>query len=234
VLISLALLWLNISTFYMSYASNQVKPNLVPDTMPDAIQVRLDNISLCNQRNQERAAMTPPLSPLVCDIQSPQLDPTTYTMDEYVRGVLKIEAGPVEYYWHIEALKAMAVIARTFGWGHMYDRGDGTFEIGSTTSAQTFFPENQVDDEQKYWDAANLTSGQYLSHPDGAGAADVISAQYRTKNGNPTNPCSLGQGDCPTPPNKCPGLEQSYFTAAYLKGVADPHFQWRNALPGRL
>jgi hypothetical protein len=115
----------------------------------------------------------------------------------------------------------MAVAARTFGWNRATLISGSTYRIDS--SGQTFFPEKTVDDEQKYQNAATLTNGQFLSHSDGNGTSKVINAQHRRQNGDPTNPCSIGQGsNCPTPPDPCSGLFLSYFMDAYLKGVTDP------------
>lgn len=195
-LTSLFLLPIFLPIYSLEAKSNFV-PRFVSDTMPDSIRVKLNNISLCNLRNQRRAQLVPPLPALVCDDVNPQLDPDIYTMDQYVTGVLKNEVGPVAAiaHWHIEALKAMAVTARTFGWGRAILISGVTYQIDST--GQTFFPEKGVDDEQKYQGAATLTTGQYLSHLNGSGASQIISAQYRRQNGNPTNPCSLRQGNCP-------------------------------------
>jgi len=144
-----------------SQAENTHKPLSAPDTIPNSIIVKLDNVPLCNQRNEYRD----PGDQLTCDGQS--FDTTIYTMDEYTVGVLKAEVGgDVDTpNWHIEALKAMAVAVRSFTWTHGTVQTNGTFEMGSSPSTQTFFPEKPTG--QQYQDAVTLTNGQFLSHPEG-------------------------------------------------------------------
>lgn len=212
--------------FQPQFVNGQTKQQIAPDTMPNEIRVLLDKYEVCVARNEHRDDN----NQLICVTDQEvkggatyKLDPDTYTMDEYVLGVLKAEVGPVSEIptWHIEALKANAVAARSVGWFNAVHYEGDSYQVSS--NMQAFFPEKPTIGVERYEQAVTATTGQFLSHSEGHGAAEVINAQYKTQNGHPTNPCSLGVGqDCPTAPDACDGLALPYFTETYLKGVPDP------------
>lgn len=56
-------------------------------------------------------------------------------IEDYLKGVLKNEMSPN---WHIEALKAQAVAARTFAYHHILQNRNANFHIGRTWLAQVY------------------------------------------------------------------------------------------------
>lgn len=91
---------ISLSTIQIRSVEKQIQANSIPDVMPNAIRVLLDNPKLCNERNDQRDKN----NQLDCRESNFALDPDTYTMDQYVTGVLRSEVGPVPAItnWDIE------------------------------------------------------------------------------------------------------------------------------------
>ena len=87
----------------------------------------------------------------------------TYSLDEYVAGVISGEAWPGQ---NMEAYKAQAIAARTFA---LYRTNNCSTTIDSSDSSQVFDP----DIEDYALEAANATSGQVLIYND-----EIFSSQY--------------------------------------------------------
>ena len=93
---------------------------------------------------------------------------------------------------------------------HLLDR-DAPCQDENLSNEQTVFCQIMADME-----------GLYLSH---GNSTDAIDAEFRQQNGNPTNPCPDGLGNCPPPEENCPGLSNWSWMPEeypYLRGVSDP------------
>lgn len=84
-------------------------------------------------------------------------------IEDYLKGVLKNEMSPN---WHIEALKAQAVAARTFAYYHILQNKNSKFHIGRTWLAQVY-------------------SGVKGEHPNAIKAVDATKGIIITHNGKP-------------------------------------------------
>jgi len=96
-------------------------------------------------------------------------------LEEYVRGVVKVEVGED---WPIEALKAQAVAVRTYAVYNILRNKDGLFHVASSTLSQVYRG-NQPDPDVE--DAVNATRGEILTY-DGK----PINAMYHSTSGGIT------------------------------------------------
>ncbi|MEX1177307.1 MAG: SpoIID/LytB domain-containing protein [Nitriliruptor sp.] len=125
------------------------------------------------------------------------------TLDDYVAGVAEMPSR-----WHLEALKAQAVAARTYAW---YQAELGTFaargyDICDTVDCQAFVgaAQEEGDDGDRWRAAVDATSGQVLVDADGA----PILARYFSTSGGRTLPNEV--------------VFPSSGPRPYLTGVDDP------------
>jgi SpoIID/LytB domain protein len=106
-------------------------------------------------------------------------------MDDYVAGVDEMPSR-----WHLEALKAQAVAARTYAW---YSIGLGTFthyDICATVACQVFRGADAVlgsSTGERWQQAVDETSDEVLLDPDG----QPILARYFSTSGGRTYPNEL-------------------------------------------
>jgi SpoIID/LytB domain protein len=105
------------------------------------------------------------------------------TLDDYVAGVAEMPGR-----WHLEALKAQAVAARTYAWhsvelGTFAGRG---YDICDTVDCQAFAGATQQEGDQgdRWRQAVDETAGQVLLDGDGA----PILARYFSTSGGRTLP----------------------------------------------
>lgn len=126
----------------------------------------------------------------------------TYTLEEYVAGVVSHEVGEG---WPDEALKAQAIAARTFALNYT---NNCTKSIGNSTNVQTFSPTTN----ERLINAANETAGMVLTYDN-----KVFSTEYASWWGNNSgsscggyNSCSNGQ--CSIDLVKLPNKEKWSFT----------------------
>lgn len=80
------------------------------------------------------------------------------TLEEYVAGVVPNE---VPYYYSAEALKAMAVVARTFALSNINRHGKEGYDLCPTVHCQVY--EGIITEANETNDAVNQTAGEYIS-----------------------------------------------------------------------
>jgi stage II sporulation protein D len=99
-------------------------------------------------------------------------------MEDYVLGVAEMPAR-----WHLEALKAQAVAARTYAWYSIRLGSFRTYDICATVACQVFRGADVVLDGGERWrEAVEATSGEVLVEPSGA----PILARYFSTSGGRT------------------------------------------------
>lgn len=126
----------------------------------------------------------------------------TYTLEEYVAGVVSHEVGEG---WPDEALKAQAIAARTFALKYT---NNCTKSIGNSTNAQTFSPT----DNERLINAAKETAGMVLTYDN-----DIFSSEYASWWGsNSSSSCgsynSCSNGQCSIDLYKLPNKEKWTFS----------------------
>lgn len=102
------------------------------------------------------------------------------SMDDYVAGIAEMPAS-----WPMEALKAQAVAARTYGWYVARTATYDGYDICPTVSCQVFRGADVVHDTasgQRWQQAVEATSGQVLLDDDG----DPVLARYFSTSGGRT------------------------------------------------
>ena len=97
-------------------------------------------------------------------------------LEEYLVGVLRAEAGEK---WPLEALRAQAVVARTYAAYHRTIAGNRSHHIVASTAHQQFF--GRVPPASPIWGAVRETAGQVLLWE-----GDVFPAFYHTESGGYT------------------------------------------------
>jgi stage II sporulation protein D len=97
-------------------------------------------------------------------------------LEEYVVGVLRAEAGEK---WPLEALRAQAVVARTYAAYHRTIAGSKPYHIIASTAHQQYF--GRVPPASPVWGAVRETTGQVLLWE-----GDVFPAFYHTESGGYT------------------------------------------------
>jgi SpoIID/LytB domain protein len=125
------------------------------------------------------------------------------TVDDYVAGVAEMPGR-----WHLEALKAQAVAARTYAW-HSVELGTFDargYDICDTVDCQAFAGASQQegDSGQRWRTAVDETAGEVLVDDDGA----PILARYFSTSGGRTLPNEV--------------VFPSSGPRPYLQGVDDP------------
>lgn len=126
-------------------------------------------------------------------------------LEHYLYSVV---GGEMPTSWHIEALKAQAVSARTYALYQRQHRANSVFDVGDTTSWQVY---SGIEDEtQSTQIAVNETAGQVLTY-DG----QIIEAVFHSSSGGHTE-----------------NVEEVWTSPRdYLRGVQDfdqtaPVYQW--------
>ena len=97
-------------------------------------------------------------------------------LEEYLVGVLRAEAGEK---WPLEALRAQAVVARTYAAYHRTLAGNRSHHILASTAHQQYF--GRVPPASPIWVAVRETAGQVLLWE-----GDVFPAFYHTESGGYT------------------------------------------------
>ena len=97
-------------------------------------------------------------------------------LEEYVVGVLRAEAGEK---WPLEALRAQAIVARTYGAYHRTIAGSKPYHILASTANQQYF--GRVPAASPIWSVVRETAGQILLWE-----GDLFPAFYHTESGGYT------------------------------------------------
>jgi stage II sporulation protein D (peptidoglycan lytic transglycosylase) len=97
-------------------------------------------------------------------------------LEEYLVGVLRAEAGEK---WPLEALRAQAIVARTYAAYHRTIAGTRPYHIVASTAHQQYF--GRVPASSPIWGAVRETTGQVLLWE-----GDVFPAFYHTESGGYT------------------------------------------------
>jgi stage II sporulation protein D len=97
-------------------------------------------------------------------------------LEEYLVGVLRAETGEK---WPLEALRAQAVVARTYAAYHRTIAGNRSHHILASTAHQQYF--GRVPPASPIWGAVRETAGQVLLWE-----GDVFPAFYHTESGGYT------------------------------------------------
>ncbi len=120
----------------------------------------------------------------------------TLPMEEYVARVLPAEVPPT---WNMEALKAMAIAARTYAWNKIYQNRSGTnaFDVSDWANNQTMCDYRHERSDL----AVQATAGMIMQDIADPNRLPILS-MYSTENSHPTK-------------------KHSYLT--YLDSVPDPN-----------
>lgn len=118
-------------------------------------------------------------------------------LDDYVKGVLPYEMSAD---WHLEALKAQAVCARSYALAGLNKHKSQGFDLCNTTDCQVYKGSNLANDNSN--SAVTQTSGEYTA-VDGK----VVSAFFFSSDGGATEDAANVWGT----------------DVSYLKGVIDPY-----------
>ena len=132
-------------------------------------------------------------------------------LEEYLRGVLKMEVNPA---WSMEALKAQAVISRTYALRSvLQNRGKGGYDLGDTVMSQVYRGMNAED--PKTDQAIRATKGMVLKY-----GGEIAFTPFHSHSGGATADVSTVWGG----------------NMPYLKGVNEdfrtesPHETWEARL----
>lgn len=132
------------------------------------------------------------------------------SLQDYIRGILYHE---VSHYWPVEALKAQAVVCRSYALYQMKENAQRDFDVTSDTYSQVY---GGMDSERYRTDKAVLkTQGHVLTY-----GGEILPAYYHATCAGHTQDASL-LWNVKMPP---------------LSGVAcnfcqdSPHFKWRKVL----
>lgn len=130
-------------------------------------------------------------------------------MEEYVRNVVKAEIGSE---WDVEAMKAQAVIVRTYAIKRMLENGTGKFHLTSSVLHQVYKGETN---DQKVLYAVRATEGQVLTY----GGKPIEALYHSTCGGRTEN-----------------SEDVFSFKVPYLKSLAagcdlSPYNVWARSIP---
>lgn len=131
-------------------------------------------------------------------------------LEEYVKGVVPSEMSPS---WHLEALKAQAVAARSYALYQRMMNAGREYDLMAGTQDQMYRGRNRV--EQRVQEAVEATRGLVLTHRN----APILAAFSSTAAGPTEDAINVWSKDLP-----------------YLKGVDcpfdanSPYYQWRVAI----
>lgn len=131
-------------------------------------------------------------------------------LEEYVKGVVPSEMSPS---WHLEALKAQAVAARSYALYQRMMNAGREYDLMAGTQDQVYRGRNRVD--QRVQEAVEATRGLVLTHRN----APILAAFSSTAAGPTEDAINVWSKDLP-----------------YLKGVDcpfdanSPYYQWRVAI----
>jgi stage II sporulation protein D len=131
-------------------------------------------------------------------------------LEEYVKGVVPSEMSPS---WHLEALKAQAVAARSYALYQRMMNAGREYDLMAGTQDQVYRGRNRV--EQRVQEAVEATRGLVLTHRN----APILAAFSSTAAGPTEDAINVWSKDLP-----------------YLKGVDcpfdanSPYYQWRVAI----
>ena len=118
------------------------------------------------------------------------------SVEDYLRGVLKMEANPA---WHMEALRAQAIVARTFALRNLGRHRSQGFDLCATTHCQVYRGINAEDPRTDK--AVAATRGMVLA----AGKDIALTAYHSDSGGATANVQDVWGGNIP-----------------YLKGQPEP------------
>jgi stage II sporulation protein D len=130
-------------------------------------------------------------------------------MEDYVVGVIRAEAGDK---WPLEALRAQAIVARTYAAYHRLIGASRPYHVVASTAHQQYF--GRVPSASPTWGATRETAGQVLLWE-----GEVFPAFYHTESGGYTeDPRSVFAA------RNMPGLKAVRCTFSAAAG--SPHVYW--------
>jgi stage II sporulation protein D len=135
-------------------------------------------------------------------------------LEDYVAGTVRAE---VSERWPREALRALAVVARTYVVFHQERNPGKIYHLVASSQHQNFA--GRVLDGSPAWDAARSTAGQVLTW-----AGTVFPAFYHSDSGGATEPARAVFSGDGIPP--IPGVRDDYSTVA-----ESPNATWSVTLP---
>jgi stage II sporulation protein D (peptidoglycan lytic transglycosylase) len=133
-------------------------------------------------------------------------------LEEYIAGTVRAEAPER---WPAEALRALAVVARTFAVFHQQKNAGRPYHLVAGNQHQNFA--GRIAEDSPAWDAVRATAGQVLTWQ---GA--VFPAFYHSNSGGYTEPPqSIFSGEGIPP---LPGVRDEFSTDS-------PNYSWATTLP---
>lgn len=130
-------------------------------------------------------------------------------LEDYVKGVVASEVG---IDWPKEALKAQAVLARTYALAHIIrNRNKSFYDVTSSVFHQVYKGEETKEDVEK---AVNETKGQILTYN-----GEPIMAFYHA--------CSVGQTE---DPKEVFGREYPYLKPVEVPSTPSPYTLWEKKI----
>lgn len=97
-------------------------------------------------------------------------------LDDYVKGVIPYEMSAS---WHVEALKAQAVCARSYALGSLDKHKSNGFDVCNTTDCQVYQGTNLAQENSDL--AAEQTAGEYIAYN-----GEVVTAFFFSSDGGAT------------------------------------------------
>jgi stage II sporulation protein D len=135
-------------------------------------------------------------------------------LEEYVAGTVRAE---VSERWPMEALRALAVVARTYAVFHQEKNPGKAYHLVASSQHQNFA--GRVAEGSPAWEAARSTAGRVLTW-----AGTVFPAFYHSDSGGATEPAQAVFSGDGIPP--LPGVKDDYSTA-----TDSPNTTWSITLP---
>lgn len=131
-------------------------------------------------------------------------------LEEYVKGVVAGEAG---IHWPEEALKAQAVLARTYAVAHIIrNRTKNFYDVTSSVFHQIYRTDEGTEEIEK---AVKETKGQILTY-----SGEPIIAFYHA--------CSVGKTE---DPKEVFGREYPYLKPVEVPSTPSPYSMWEKKIP---
>lgn len=134
-------------------------------------------------------------------------------LEDYVKGVVSSEVG---VHWPEEALKAQAVLARTYAVAHIiHNRTRNFYDVTSSVFHQVYRGEEGTEEVEK---AVKETNGQILTYN-----GQPIMAFYHA--------CSVGKTE---DPKEVFGREYPYLKPVEVSSTPSPYTLWEKKIPYKL
>ncbi|MBF0443988.1 MAG: SpoIID/LytB domain-containing protein [Magnetococcales bacterium] len=136
-------------------------------------------------------------------------------MEAYLRGVVPAESWAN---WNIEALKAQAMAARTYGYDHIRSHAKKPFDVYATHRSQVY---GGVDREEKKTDRAVMeTKGEVLTSVVNGKVRPILAMYAANSGGHTADPRQEYDPDWSRPPSYLVAQEDPWSIKAGKKGWA--------------